>query len=287
MGAIEKKYDVVICCESKDAKNYSEYLRIELLKNKYIPFIADMSIDKKYINISEIDVAIENCEYFIQIFTSNSQSDEFKRTYKNAISQNKKIILCMKLERCFIVSKKDTMKLKKIVFSNEEELASRVVFTIEEIKEQSFESFMDGGMQETIGFNCEGCNKRFKLKEKFAGKKVKCKYCGKTMIVPSLELDNEILDEIKNELLDDECKEHIWIREEDSHLQRHYVSYKCEVCGKTKLEDKYSNNVCPLCGNGFGNESFIWCVYCKTRWHEYHECRNCPNCNIKIQKKYK
>lgn len=49
-----------------------------------------------------------------------------------------------------------------------------------------------------IEFECESCQKKYKVKDDFAGKKARCKECGATMHIPELEVvedDEEVIEE--------------------------------------------------------------------------------------------
>lgn len=47
-----------------------------------------------------------------------------------------------------------------------------------------------------IEFECESCQKKYKVKDDFAGKKARCKECGETMLIPEIEDEVEEYEEV-------------------------------------------------------------------------------------------
>ena len=120
-------YNVFISYETTTGKSYAENLKDALKKGKYSSFLADLSIDKGAKWRDEINLALNNCKYFVVVITSLTlRSEEVIKEYERAMEFKKRIIPCRYSK--LPVSKTERMsELQQLEFSDKYELENKVI----------------------------------------------------------------------------------------------------------------------------------------------------------------
>ena len=129
-------YNVFISYETTTGKSYAENLKDALKKGKYSSFLADLSIDKGAKWRDEINLALNNCKYFVVVITSLTlRSEEVIKEYERAMEFKKRIIPCRYSK--LPVSKTERMsELQQLEFSDKYELANKVIIELDEINKR-------------------------------------------------------------------------------------------------------------------------------------------------------
>ena len=91
-----------------------------------------------------------------------------------------------------------------------------------------------------ISFSCT-CGKKYNVEDKYAGKKAKCKKCGKVIVVPK----NVNSEPQTNESVVPQTNIFYWASCEDTELKLSEQTKNCPFCGETILERAKK---CKHCG---------------------------------------
>lgn len=143
-----QNYDIFISYETTTGTGYAENLKDALEKCGYKPFLADLSIDKGKDWKNEIDSALENCKYFVVVFTTVALiSPEVKKEVKKAIGLEKRIFSC-KWKKIKYSETKELSKLQQIEFGDKYELANEVVYELNKINEREKKIAIDRDAEE-------------------------------------------------------------------------------------------------------------------------------------------
>ena len=133
---MNKVNKVFISYETKTGKSYAEHLKEALEEGNYSSFLADLSIDKGTKWKEEINLALNNCKYFVVVITSLTlRSKEVIKEYKKAMGLKKRIIPCRYSQ--LPVTETGTMsELQQLEFSDKYELANKVIIELNKINKR-------------------------------------------------------------------------------------------------------------------------------------------------------
>lgn len=126
-------HDIFICYESSTGEKYAEHLQKALIKANYCAFLAKTSLRSGNQWRAKIDCEIENCKFFIIIITAlTMNSTEVERESALAYKFQKRIIPC-RYSYILIPETENLQMLHQIEFSNDSELANKVIIEIRRI----------------------------------------------------------------------------------------------------------------------------------------------------------
>ena len=133
---MNKVNKVFISYETKTGKSYAEHLKEALEEGNYSSFLADLSIDKGTKWKEEINLALNNCKYFVVVITSLTlRSKEVIKEYEKAMGLKKRIIPCRYSQ--LPVTETGTMsELQQLEFSDKYELANKVIIELNKINKR-------------------------------------------------------------------------------------------------------------------------------------------------------